>query len=50
MSTSTIDLIKRAAQRLRRQHGLTHTLSLDRAAQQFGYESFAHAKHVLGVA
>lgn len=50
MSTSTIDLIKRAAQRLRRQHGIAHTVSLDLAAKHFGYENFAHAKLALGVA
>jgi DNA-binding MurR/RpiR family transcriptional regulator len=48
MSTSTIDQIKREAQRLRRQHGLASTPSLDRAAKKFGFESFAHAKFALG--
>jgi hypothetical protein len=49
MSTSTIDLIKRAAQRLRRTQGLAHGVSLDVAARNHGYENFAHAKLSLGV-
>lgn len=45
---STIDGLKRRAKTLKKQSGMKHTQALDATAKAGGYESFKHARKVLG--
>jgi len=45
---STIDGIKRLAARLRVEQNISHTVALDRASVQAGFQNYAHARRMLG--
>ena len=44
---SSIEGIKRLAKSIKRERGITHTLSLDEAARQGAFQNFRHAQNVL---
>ncbi|WP_329832763.1 DUF5623 domain-containing protein [Stenotrophomonas geniculata] len=44
---STLDGIKQLAKKVRRERQITHTLALDEASRQAGFENFQHARHSL---
>lgn len=44
---STIDGIKQLAKKIRRERKISHTLALDEASRQAGYENLVHAKRQL---
>lgn len=44
---STVDGIKQLAKKIAREHSISHTLALEVASRQAGYENFVHAKRQL---
>ncbi|WP_028452990.1 DUF5623 domain-containing protein [Chitinilyticum aquatile] len=44
---STVDGIKQLAKKIRRERNITHTIALDEASRQAGFENFVHARRQL---
>ncbi|TAA18233.1 hypothetical protein EA658_13895 [Pseudoxanthomonas winnipegensis] len=44
---ATIDRLKRAAKRIKREQGLQHAKALDLAAQLHGFGNYVHAKRLI---
>lgn len=45
----TIDGLKRNAKRIKKTYGIQHARALDRAAQEAGFQNFAHARRQLAL-